>query len=360
VATCSENQGSSWATSGWSFGNGWIANTEVRSWLDRRSSRANQWSAEELLTVKGITSVSVVIPARDEQNTVGDIVTTIRNELVERVPLVDEILVIDSRSSDHTADVAAAAGARVIGQDDVLPWLPPLNGKGDALWKGLVASDGDLVVFIDADLYGFSAEFVTGLLGPLLTDPTVVYTKGFYYRPFHHQAHVVPDGGGRVTELVARPLLNMYWPALAGFVQPLAGEYAGRRTILEQVPFVTGYGTELGLLIDLLELVGLDAMAQVDLGYRHHSHQNNEALGRMAGQIMLTAATRLQRQGRMVMDKPPSTMLAQFCRAESESSLYRELIITDIAVPERPPLATQRVAPEVVYRDDTPGAEVLT
>ena len=201
---------------------------------------------------------------------------------------------------------------------------------------------------------------MTGLLGPLLTDPTVVYTKGFYHRAFHHQGHVVPDGGGRVTELVARPLLNMYWPALASFVQPLAGDYAGRRTILEQVPFVTGYGTELGLLVDLLELVGLDAMAQVDLGHRRHTHQNNEALGRMAAQIMLTAVTRLQRQDRMVMHGPPSTILTQFRRAESECGLYRELVVTDIAVSERPPLATQRVDPQVINHDNACGSEVLT
>ncbi len=318
---------------------------DVHSWLAQRSSLASQWPASELLAAKGATSVSVVIPARDEESTVGGIVTTIRHEFVERVPLVDEILVVDSRSSDRTAEVAAASGARVVAQDTVLAWLPRRDGKGEALWKGLAASEGDLVVFIDADLRGFSPDFVTGLLGPLLTDPAVVFVKGFYHRPFDHQALTMLDGGGRVTELVARPLLNMYWPELAGFVQPLAGEYAGRRAVLEQVPFVTGYGVELGLLVDVLELVGLDAMAQVDLGCRRHTHQNNEALGRMAGQIMLTAFERLQRQGRIVITEPPATVLAQFRRGDSGYGIHRELVVTDIAVPERPPLAGQRSTP---------------
>lgn len=336
---------------------------DVHGWLAKRSSRASEWPAGELLAAKGVTSVSVVIPARDEESTVGSIVATIRQELVERVPLVDEILVVDSRSSDRTAEVAAAAGARVVAQDTVLAWLPRRDGKGEALWKGLAASEGDLVVFIDADLHEFSPDFVTGLLGPLLTDPAVAFIKGFYHRPFDHQALTVPDGGGRVTELVARPLLNMYWPELAGFVQPLAGEYAGRRAVLEQVPFVTGYGVELGLLVDMVELVGLDAMAQVDLGSRRHTHQNNEALGRMAGQIMLTAFERLQRQGRIVMSEPPATVLAQFRRGDSGYGVHRELVVSDIAVPERPPLADQRVDPQHVSGDrveDSPDLGSLT
>jgi glucosyl-3-phosphoglycerate synthase len=183
---------------------------------------------------------------------------------------------------------------------------------------------------------------------PILTDPAVAFIKGFCHRPFDHQAHTVPDGGGWVTELVARPLLNMYWPELAGFMQPLAGEYAGRRAVLEQVPFVTGYGVELGLLVDLLDLVGLDAMAQVDLGCRRHTHQNNEALGGMAGQIMLTAFERLQRQGRIVMSEQPATVLAQFRRGDSGYGVHRGLVVSDVAVPERPPLAGWRVDPHHV------------
>lgn len=316
---------------------------QVRPWLTQRVSHAAQWwPPGALMRAKGTRSVSVVIPARNEERTVGDIVGSIHRALVQRVPLVDEIVVVDSRSSDRTAEVAEAAGARVVEQDAVLPGLPRYDGKGEALWKGLAASSGSLVVFLDADVRGFSPSFVTGLLGPVLTNPVVAFVKGFYHRPLEHERGTVPDGGGRVTELVARPLLNLYWPALAGFVQPLAGEYAARRDVLERVPFVTGYGVELGLLVDLLELVGLDAMAQVDLGSRRHAHQNNEALGRMASQIILTAVARLERQGRMVAEAPPATLLAQFRRGEHANDVCREIVVSDVAVPERPPLMWQR------------------
>jgi glucosyl-3-phosphoglycerate synthase len=281
----------------------------------------------------------VVIPARDEEPTVGSIVRVIRRHLMQAVPLVDELVVVDSCSTDDTASVATAAGARVVCQDEVLGHLPRMRGKGEALWKGLASTSGDLVVFVDADVQGFTPEFVTGLLGPLLLDPTVAYVKGFYHRPLVDGAHTVPDGGGRVTELVARPLLNLHWPELAGFIQPLAGEYAGRREVLEAVPFVSGYGVEVGLLIDLLELVGLDALAQVDLGQRRHRHQDNEGLGRMSAQIMLTALGRLDRQRQVIVTREPCTRLAQFRRGASAHGVDREVVVADISVPERPPLA---------------------
>ncbi|WP_181772682.1 glucosyl-3-phosphoglycerate synthase [Amycolatopsis pittospori] len=313
--------------------------TEVGVWLTRRSSRAADWSVAELLAAKRGTRVSVVIPARDEEKTVGTIVGTIRRELVERHRLVDEILVVDSHSTDSTADVARAAGADVVAQDAVFPGLEGLPGKGEALWKGVAETTGDIVVFVDGDLYDFTPGYVTGLLGPLLTDPSIDYVKGFYHRPLDSGEASEPDGGGRVTELVARPLLNMYWPELAGFVQPLAGEYAGRREVLERIPFVTNYGVEVGHLIDLLELRGLDALAQVDLGHRVHRHQSTQALGRMAGQIMLTLMDRLERGGRLISAAPPSTLLAQFRRGSGEG-VERELVLTDVMCTQRPPLAS--------------------
>ncbi|EIE98711.1 glucosyl-3-phosphoglycerate synthase [Saccharomonospora glauca] len=312
----------------------------VRSWLRRRSWRADDWTASQLAALKGERTVSVVIPARDEEETVGQIVRTIRTALMEEEQLVDDVLVVDSRSRDNTARVAAEAGARVVAQDAVLRPLPDMHGKGEALWKGLAATDGDLVVFVDGDLYDFTAGYVIGLLGPLLTDPGVDYVKGFYHRPLVNGAHTDADGGGRVTELVARPLLNMYWPDLAGFVQPLAGEYAGRRDVLESIPFVTHYGVEVAHLIDLLRWRGLDALAQVDLGMRTHRHQSTQALGRMAGQIMLTVMDRLDRSGRLVTQEAPSTLLAQFRRGSVAGGADRELMVTDLAVRERPPLRT--------------------
>lgn len=314
----------------------------VRDWLAARSSRADHWPVRELLAAKGDTTVSVVLPACNEAATVGLIVQMVRETLMRRHPLVDELVVVDSCSTDATAEVARAAGARVVSQNEVLDHLPPLVGKGEALWKGLSATSGDVVAFIDADLIGCPPEFVTGLLGPLLVDPGIAYVKGSYYRALVRDGHTEPDGGGRVTELVARPLLNLYWPLLAGFIQPLAGEYAGRREVLEAVPFVAHYGIEIGLLIDLLDLVGLNALAQVDLGYRRHRHQGNEALARMSAQIMLTAFARLKRQGRSGLPDLDAATLVQFRQGDACDGPGREVVVTGVDVPERPPLASLR------------------
>ncbi|MFB4265959.1 glucosyl-3-phosphoglycerate synthase [Nonomuraea sp. GTA35] len=306
----------------------------VQEWYGPHSSTAAEWPVDALMMAKGDTTVSVVLPARDEESTVGDIVAAIRRDLVEHTPLVDEVLVVDSNSTDATAQRAREAGARVVAQGEVLSHLPPLTGKGEALWKGLAASKGDIVVYIDSDLRSFGAHYVSGLVGPLLADADTHFVKATYERPYIGSDGVAQQGGGgRVTELVARPLLNMFWPELAGFAQPLGGEYAARREVLEQVPFVTEYGVEFGLLVDLLHLVGLDAMAQVDLGHRTHTHQSIPALGRMAGQIMLTAWSRLERQGRVLASEPPAHTLLQF-------GLDGHADLVDVAVAERPPLAS--------------------
>src|SRR3954462_10309492 len=187
---------------------------------------------------------------------------------MRRLPLVDELLVMDSDSTDSTAAVARAAGADVVATTEVLPAHGSRPGKGEALWKSLAATTGDLLVFLDADLLGDVVHYVPGLLAPLLPDPQVTYVKGCYTRPLEVDGEVQPAGGGRVTELTARPLGNALWPELAGFVQPLGAASAGRRSALEQVPFVSGYGVEVGLLIDLLALGGLGSLAQVALGIR--------------------------------------------------------------------------------------------
>ncbi|KAF2779339.1 MULTISPECIES: glucosyl-3-phosphoglycerate synthase [Streptomyces] len=266
---------------------------EVERWLNARSWSAGDRTVRQLLSAKHATgqSVSVVLPALDEEATVGDIVTVIRRELMLRVPLVDEIVVVDSGSSDRTSEVAAAAGARVVHRDSILPRIPAVPGKGEVLWRSLLVTGGDIVCFVDADLREFSADFVSGIVGPLLTDPDVHLVKAMYDRPLGGAA----GQGGRVTELMARPLLNLHWPRLAGFVQPLGGEYAARRSLLERLPFPVGYGVELGMLVDALHLVGLDALAQVDVGVRVHRHQDGRALGRMAAAIYRTAQLRLAR-----------------------------------------------------------------
>lgn len=289
----------------------------VAEWFARRTTAVSDYSVAELAARKAEqgATVSVVLPARDEQRTVGAIITELRALIP--LGLLDQILVVDSGSTDDTIAVALAAGAEVVRQADLLPQYGDRPGKGEALWKSLAAATGDLLVFIDADLEEFSADFVTGLIGPLLSDPAVAFVKGMYDRPLAVDGTYLPTGGGRVTELVARPMLNLFWPELAGFVQPLGGEVAARRTVLERVPFAGGYGVELGMLVDLVELIGVDAMAQVDLGRRVHRHQTDEALSTMAGQIMFTAWGRLDRQGRVVHTSPPDTRLTQFSRDET-------------------------------------------
>src|SRR4051795_11444482 len=270
---------------------------DARAWFEHRTTSATSLAEIDvpaLLTAKrrGGHRISVVLPARDEEATVGVLVRDLVARWVEDVPLVDEVLVVDSNSSDRTAEVARAAGADVVAAADVLTSYGDRPGKGEALWKSLAATTGDLVVFMDSDLLGDVSHYVPGLLGPLLTDSRVDYVKGCYTRPLSIDGEHRPAGGGRVTELTARPLLNALWPELAGFVQPLGGEYAGRRSALGQGPFGSSYGVEVGLLIDLLRLGGLSSLAQVDLGVRRHTSQSQEALGAMAGQVVSTALAR--------------------------------------------------------------------
>ncbi|MFI7138518.1 glucosyl-3-phosphoglycerate synthase [Streptomyces massasporeus] len=299
---------------------------EVERWLSTRSWSANERPLHQMLAAKQRTgqTVSVVLPALNEEATVGDIASVIRHDLMRQVPLVDELVVVDSGSTDRTSEVAAAAGARVVHRDAILPRLPAVPGKGEVLWRSLLVTRGDIVCFIDADLRDFSSDFVSGIVGPLLTDPDVDLVKAMYDRPLAGAA----GQGGRVTELMARPLLNMHWPQLAGFVQPLGGEYAARRTLLEQLPFPVGYGVELGMLVDALHLAGLDALAQVDVGVRKHRHQDGQALGRMAAAIYRTAQLRLAR-GHLIR---PS--LTQFERGEDGF----EPLTYSVDTEERPPM----------------------
>lgn len=232
--------------------------------------------------------VSVCFPARDEGRTIGPIVAEVREALVDGAGLVDELLVLDDHSVDDTAAVAIAAGATVLQVEDVLPEEGPGAGKGEALWKSVAASSGDLIVWCDADITDFGSRFVVGLLGPLLVRPDIEFVKGFYERPLDGSAH----GGGRVTELMARPVIATMFPHLASVVQPLSGEYAGRRSLLERLPFVEGYGVDLGLLVDIAELRGTEAIAQVDLGTRRHRNRPLEDLGPQALAVLQTALRR--------------------------------------------------------------------
>jgi glucosyl-3-phosphoglycerate synthase len=281
---------------------------------------------DELVDAKARTgtTISVCLPARNEEATIGQIVASVRRNLVEHAPLVDEVIVIDDGSTDATAEAAAWEGARVLPVAEILPDLPTGSGKGNVLWLSLYACDGDIVCWLDADVRNFGPHFVTRLLGPLLTDPAIGFVKGFYRRPLHGDA----TGGGRVTELMARPVISALFPHLAGFVQPLAGEYAGRRTLLETVPFVEGWGVEIGLLIDLVANHGIDALAQVDLDVREHRNRSLEDLGPQAMAILVTG---LRRAG-----VPVDKRLAELIRYDETQHAER----VAVEIRERPPIVT--------------------
>jgi glucosyl-3-phosphoglycerate synthase len=246
------------------------------------------FAVDELMALKGDQRISVCLPARNEEDTVGSIVASLRERLVVQVPLIEELVVMDDQSTDETATVAAEAGATVVSTSDVLAHLAKGPGKGQAMWKSLHVTTGDVVVWCDADIRRFDTRFVTGVLGPLLVDERVGFVKGFYERPLGN----ADTGGGRVTELLARPVISLLFPHLAPVVQPLAGEYGGRRSLLERVPFASGYGVELGLLVDLTARFGIGILAQVDLGERQHRNRTLDELGPQAAAILHAALRR--------------------------------------------------------------------
>jgi len=269
--------------------------------------------------------ISVCIPAKDEASTIAPIIETIARDLMEATPLVDEIVVLDDGSTDATVFTAQSAGARVVAVDNVLPEAGRGSGKGNALWASMYAANGDLLCWVDGDLVDFPATFVTGLLGPLLEDPSVGYVKGCYRRPYKG----IPGEGGRVTELLARPVISMLFPHLANIVQPLGGEYAGRRDVLEVIPFVQGWGVELGLLLDIAATFGVGAIAQVDLGTRAHRNRPLSELGPQAAAILAVA---LRRAGL----GSPDRELHELIRFDEDL----DAVHVPIEVRERPPICT--------------------
>jgi len=263
-----------------------------------RSFEPDGLRVETALEAKGDRTVSVCIPCRDEAATIGPLVSTIRRELVDQVHLVDELVVLDDRSTDDTADVAASAGAEVVPIEKVHAEHGEGHGKGNALWASLVASRGDFVVWIDGDVTSFEPSWVVRLVTPLLSDDRLAMVKAFAHRPTRM------GGGGRTTELVARPLMSLYFPELAGLQQPLAGEYSGRRSVLERLPFVEGWGVEVALLIDVARRCGADAIGQVDVGVREHRHRSLESLSVQAAEVMATVLGRVP-SGTLLDDDRP-------------------------------------------------------
>ncbi len=279
-------------------------------------------------------SISVCLPSMNEAATIGAILETVRGELMEKVPLVDQLCVVDGGSEDATRELARAAGAEVFGQEELpVGGFEPL-GKGDALWRSLLCLEGDLIVWVDSDIMNFHPRFIYGIIGPLLTRPEILYVKGYYRRPIKAEHRMLPEGGGRVTELVARPLLNLFYPQLAALIQPLSGEYGGDRELLEKIPFFSGYGVEIGMLMDIYDRLGMAPIGQVDLVERHHHNQPVPALGRMAFQIMQAVLIRLREQGKMELLEDYATEMTQVDCSGDRYLLQKR----DLQVQERPPM----------------------
>lgn len=278
-----------------------------------RSFSHADYPLDRLLEGKRQT-LTVVLPAREVADTVGEIV----ERILSLDGLVDQVLVVDADSEDGSGDIARAAGAEVRSQRELRAEYGEVLGKGDALWRSLAAARGDLVAFIDADTRDFTPEFVTGLFGPLLIERDVQFVKGTYRRPFTAGEEVVPDGGGRVSQLTARPLLQAFYPGIAGLTQPLAGEIAASRALLERLPFATGYAVETAMLLDVHDAVGAGAIVQSDLGERRNHHQPLHALRPMADQVLSVILERLRREGRLrdggpqdtIVHRPPYAQLA--------------------------------------------------
>jgi glucosyl-3-phosphoglycerate synthase len=281
--------------------------SSAQSWHESNTFHHREFEPRRLATERDGT-VSVCLPARNEERTIGAILERLAR--LRELGLVDQVAVVDA-SEDQTATIARSLGAEVYGQDQLMPELGGALGKGDAMWRSLQVLRGDYVVFLDADSEQFGEHYVTGLLGPLLTRPTLAFVKGFYRRPFRIGDLTLPDEGGRVTELMARPLLRAFYPELATVEQPLAGELAARRELLVQLPFVTGYGVDVALLIDAYRIAGLDGLAQVDLEERQNDHQPLRELSSMASAVLEAVSSRLIREGRLraslpaVVERPP-------------------------------------------------------
>lgn len=293
-------------------------------------------------------TISLALPSLNEEETVGKIIQSIKKALMDDAPLLDEIVLMDSDSTDRTREIAANLGIPVHIHQATLPQYGARRGKGEALWKSLYTTRGDIVLWIDTDIVNIHPRFVYGLIGPLLTSPRIQFTKGFYRRPLKIGDKIQAGGGGRVTELTARPMLNLFYPELSGVVQPLSGEYGGRRSALEQVAFFSGYGVEIGLLIDMFETFGLSAVAQVDLRERIHHSQALEELSKMSFAIIQAIIHKLERRhGRAILEDVNRTM--KLIRYGDERFF---LDVEEIAERERPPMLN---LPEYRSRQEVRG-----
>ncbi|TFG81974.1 MAG: glucosyl-3-phosphoglycerate synthase [Spirochaetales bacterium] len=314
--------------------------TDSKDWLEDRTFHHSAFSDIAALVRRKEErnlKISLCFPTLNEEATIAKEIIVIRSELQVRHRLIDEVVVIDSGSVDRTAQVAAEYGAKVYQASDILPELEPFKGKGENLWKALYVLEGDIIVYIDADIKNIHPRFVYGLIGPLLMDDEIRFVKAFYDRPIALDRKTIkPSGGGRVTELVIRPLFSIFYPELSQFIQPLSGEYAGFRDSFDSIAFPIGYGIETSMLIDLYERSGMDAMAQVDLDKRVHRNQTTLALGRMSFGIIQTFIAKLRQAGKADIATQLHSTMIQY---ELENGIYRKKENV-IQIVERPPILT--------------------
>jgi glucosyl-3-phosphoglycerate synthase len=307
-------------------------------WLKERTYHHSQFAdIQDLVRRKTVRDlkISLCFPTLNEAATIAKEIVIIRSELQIRHQLIDEIVVIDSGSTDRTREIAAEYGAKVYLSDEILPNYPPYKGKGENLWKALYVLDGDIILYIDADIKNIHPRFAYGLLGPLLMDDDIRFVKAFYDRPITlDQKTVRPSGGGRVTELVTRPLFSIFYPELSQIIQPLSGEYAGFRECFESIPFPIGYGIETSMLMDIYERWGMDVIAQVDLDKRVHRNQTTLALGRMSFGIIQTFIAKLSAAGKANIATELHRTMIQY---ELEDGVYHRKQ-SEIVIVERPPI----------------------
>ncbi|HSM74610.1 MAG TPA: glucosyl-3-phosphoglycerate synthase [Desulfobacterales bacterium] len=310
----------------------------MKSWLESNTFHYSAFSdLERLVALKEQKnlSISLCLPTLNEEKTIAKEIVILKSELMTRRPLIDEIVVVDSGSTDQTLEVAAAYGADVYSAAEILPHLEAFRGKGENLWKALYITRGDIIVYLDADIKNIHHRFAYGLIGPLLMSDTIKYSKAFYDRPIATGKNKIrPTGGGRVTELVIRPLFSLFFPELTQIMQPLSGEYAGYREVFEEIPFPIGYAVETTMILDIFKQRGLAVMAQVDLEKRIHRNQDTRALGKMAFVILKTFCQRLQQMGLMDCRGELHSEMIQYnlVRTEYRPDIFR------IEGLERPPM----------------------
>ena len=312
---------------------------KIEDWLAQNTFHHGEfWDLLKLVELKEKQNltISLCIPTLNEEKTIGKEVVIFKSELMDRYPLIDEFAVIDSGSTDNTREIASSFGADVYLASDILPDLDPKRGKGENLWKAIYQLKGDIICYVDADIANIHPRFVYGLVAPLIHQPHVHYVKAFYDRPLAYSTGIRPSGGGRVTEILVRPLFSLFFPELTALIQPLSGEYAVRRNVLENIPFPIGYGVETSHLLDVYHRWGLEAFAQTDLDQRIHRNQATLSLGKMSFGILQTFLKRLHHYGTFEQLPELETIMRQF---QAQENRY-EQITYDIQEEERPPMVT--------------------